>query len=283
MLKQIVVSSLSLLFVLNCADSQKHTENNQSTIQTNTFTPLSVYNQAYQENFSEDSIHDIISNAHNAYVLVDPFDDETVVNNIANIKAKHNEVSGYISVGTGENYRTDFTTLKPYLTSTSWSNWPDEFFVSDTVGALTIMKERINKMASWGLNWVEFDNMDWLDEESRDKYGLSVTVPQAKAYINALCTHTRSKGMKCMAKNTVEGFESFDGVLYESFSNEKNWWDNEGTKAFLNAGKLVIINHYNESDCDGVYAYYKSFYGSDKISFICEDRNLKKYKHYNQN
>jgi hypothetical protein len=85
-----------------------------------------------------------------------------------------------------------------------------------------------------------------------------------------------------MAKNTVDSFENFDGVLYESYHNDKNWWDTKGTKSFLDAGKLVIINHYNESDCDGVYAWYKSFYHTEKLSFICEDVATKKYKHYNQ-
>ena len=32
-----------------------------------------VYNQAYQENFEEDKIDEIIANAKNAYVIVDPF------------------------------------------------------------------------------------------------------------------------------------------------------------------------------------------------------------------
>jgi len=86
-----------------------------------------------------------------------------------------------------------------------------------------------------------------------------------------------------MAKNTVDGFAQFDGVLYESFHAEKNWWNIQGTRDFINAGKLVIINHYNETDCDGVYAEYKNFYNSQKISFICEDVATQKYKHYNQN
>jgi len=245
--------------------------------------PFAVYNQAYQENYAEDSIDDILANAKDSYVLVDPFG-ENVVEHIANIKSKGNEVAGYISVGTGEDWRDDFPALESYLTTKVWPQWKGEYFVSETItGILPIMKERINKMATWGLDWVEYDNMDWLDEESRVKYNLSATVTEAKVYINALCDHTHSKGMKCMAKNTVDGFESFDGVLYESYSHEKNWWDTDGTKRFLNAGKLVIINHYKEADCDGVYAEYKTLYGSDKISFICEDVATQKYKHYNQN
>ena len=87
--------------------------------------------------------------------------------------------------------------------------------------------------------------------------------------------------MQCMAKNTVEGFENFDGVLYESYNNEKNWWDNEGTKLFLKENKLVIINHYNEKDCDKVYEEYKRLYDTKTLSFICEDVKLQGYKHYN--
>ena len=264
-----------LLSIVGCSGSGCNSSND-SVI-------LPIYNQAYQENFEADSISEILADAKDAYVLVDPFNNDGVVEQIATIKSKNNQVGGYISAGTIEDWRDDFPLLEPYLISEEWAEWPDEFFVKETTtGILSIMKERINKMAVWGLDWVEYDNMDWLDEESRVKYNLLATVIEAKSYINALCDHTHSKGMKCMAKNTVDGFESFDGVLYESYSNERNWWDTDGAKSFLNAGKLVIINHYNETDCDGVYAEYKVFYKSENISFICEDVATQKYKHYNQ-
>jgi endo-alpha-1,4-polygalactosaminidase (GH114 family) len=245
-------------------------------------SPKAVYNQAYQENFATDSMTDIIANAKNAYVLLDTFG-IGIVEHIATIKSHGNQIGGYISAGTGENYRDDFSALEPYLTHTAWPEWPDEFFVSETTtGILSIMKLRIDKMASIGVDWIEFDNMDWLDDVTRITYNLTATVPEAKAYINSLCDYTHSKGMKCMAKNTVEGFSNFDGVLYESYNNEKNWWDSAGTNNFLSLGKPVIINHYNESNCDTVYTEYKNIYNSDKISFICEDVATKKYKHYNE-
>jgi len=241
-----------------------------------------IYNQAYQENFAADTLAEIEANAQNAYVLLDTFG-AGVAEHIETIKSHGNQIGGYISAGTGENYRDDFAALEPYLTPTAWLEWPDEFFVSETTtGILPIMKRRIDKMAAIGVDWVEFDNMDWLDNEIRVKYKLSATVTQAKAYINTLCDYTHSKGLKCMAKNTVDGFEHFDGVLYESYNDDKNWWDVEGTHDFLNAGKPVIINHYNETDCDRVYAEYKNIYKSDNISFICEDVAIKKYKHYNE-
>jgi len=246
------------------------------------YAPKPIYNQAYQENFVADSIAEIEANAQNAYVLLDTFG-EGVVEHIVNIKSHGNQIGGYISAGTGENYRDDFTALEPYLTPTAWPEWPDEFFVSETTtGILSIMKQRIDNMASIGVDWVEFDNMDWLSESTRTEYNLTATVVEAKAYINALCDYTHSKAMKCMAKNTVEGFSNFDGVLYESYDNDKNWWDSAGTSSFLRASKPVIINHYNESNCDEVYAEYKNIYNSDKISFICEDVATANYKHYNE-
>ncbi|MCF6245297.1 MAG: endo alpha-1,4 polygalactosaminidase [Sulfurovum sp.] len=253
-----------------------------SSINNHIIQPMPIYNQAYQESFAADTINEIFSTARNAYVLVDPFGDN-VTQHINTMKSHNNEVGGYISAGTGENYRDDFAAMQPYLTPTAWPEWPDEFFVSETTtGILPIMKARIDKMASWGLDWVEFDNMDWLDDETRVTYNLTATVTQAQNYINALCDYTHSKGMKCMAKNTVENFTQFDGVLYESYDDDKNWWNHAGLQSFLAAGKPVIINHYNESDCDGVYAWYKSVYHSDKISFICEDVGTQKYKHYNE-
>ena len=270
------MGAVGLLLVVGCGGA----DNKQSTVLLND-KAIAVYNQAYQENYTADSIGQILNNAKSAYVLVDALDDN-IGPFIKQIKANKNQVGGYISAGTGENFRGDFAALRPYLSPIAWSQWPDEFFVSDVKGALPLMKIRIEKIASWGGDWIEFDNMDWLDEDARARYNLSATVQEAKAYINTLCNYTHIKGMQCMAKNTVEGFGQFDGVLYESFHGQKNWWDKQGTKDFLNAGKLVIINHYNETDCDGVYTRYKAYYKSNKLSFICEDVATKKYKHYNQ-
>ena len=124
--------------------------------------------------------------------------------------------------------------------------------------------------------------MDWaFDDEYRDEYGFKATEADGIAYYQELCDYAHKKGIKCMAKNTVRGAAKFDGALYESYDNDKNWWDTDGLQSFLDAGKLVIINHYNESDCDKVYLEYMKFYNTD-LSFICESSKLKKYVHYNE-
>lgn len=274
---------LSLLIIATLASCSK------DDITANPVNPPSknykakpIYNQAYQENFEADKIEDIIKEAKNAYVLIDPFQDG-VIDKITTIKANGNEVGGYISIGTGEDWRPDYNELKPYLVSVAWGQWAGEYFVNETTtGILPIMKARIDKMADWGCDWVEFDNMDWaFDDNYRTEYGFKVTKAEAITFYQALCDYVHQKGMKCMAKNTVQEASDFDGVLYESYTTNKNWWDTKGTQSFLEAQKLVIINHYNESECDKIYDEYKKIYTAD-ISYICEDVTLKKYKHYNQ-
>lgn len=242
---------------------------------------LPVYNQAYAENVEPDNIPFILTSAQNAYILIDPFDDSTFVH-IPALKANGNQVAAYISIGTGETYRSDFPLIEPFLVSTAWGEWPDEFFVnSTTTGILEQMKLRIDQIAQWGCDWVEFDNMDWVfDDELRNQFGFEVTIDQGAAYYNALCDYVHQKGMRCMAKNTVHQAANFDGVLYESYHDDKNWWEESGAHGFLAAGKPVIVNHYGETECDQVYTDYKTIYSSD-LSFICEDVALGKYEHYN--
>ena len=243
---------------------------------------IPVYNQAYTENYTADNIDDIIREAKNAYVLVDPFM-SGVADQISAIKAENNAVGGYISIGTGEDWRDDFSDLQPFLVSKQWDEWEGEFYVKETTtGIIPIMKERIDKMAAWGCDWVEFDNMDWFfDEATRAEYGITATEEEGILYYQELCNYVHSKGMKCMAKNHVVEANDFDGVLYESYHNDKNWWDNAGAQSFLDAGKLVIVNHYNESKPNAVYAEYIDIYGAG-VSYICESKKEKKYIHYNQ-
>lgn len=243
---------------------------------------IAVYNQAYNENYDSDPISYIVLNANDAYVLVDPFEDN-VSESIATIKANENQVGAYISIGTGEDWRADFSDLQPYLVSQQWGEWPGEYFVNKTTtGIVEVMKARIDKIAAWGCDWVEFDNMDWaLYDNVRQTYGLDVTKAEGIAYFQELCDYVHLKGMKCMAKNFVEDAEDFDGVTYESYNNEKNWWDESGAQSFLSAGKIVVIVHYNESSCNQVYADYMEIYNND-LSFICEDADLEKYVHYNE-
>ena len=245
--------------------------------------PVEVWNQAYQENSEPDSIADILAGASNAYVLIDPFQPEhgdTISGVIETLHAKGNAVSAYISIGTGENWRDDFAALKPHLVGKQWDDWGGEYFISmPNEAVIAIMKARIDKIADWGFDWVEFDNMDWVyDDDYRAEYGFAASIADGAAYYGALCDHVHARGMKCMAKSTVDSAESFDGATYESYEDDRNWWDEAGAKSFLAADKPVVIVHYDATDCDAVLADYQQIYGP-KLSFICEDRALRRYRH----
>lgn len=243
---------------------------------------IPIYNQAYSENFDPDNIDDIIKEARNAYVLIDPFG-QGIAERIPEIKVNNNEVGGYISIGTGEDWREDFTAMKPFLVSKQWAEWEGEYFVKEvTANLILIMKARIDQLVEWGCDWVEFDNMDWFfDDDAKSEYGIAVSESEGIAYYQELCNYAHSRGLKCMAKNHVVEADAFDGVLYESYHNEKDWWDHAGAQSFLDKGKLVIINHYNEPKPNRVYAEYIALY-NDGISFICESSVEKRYIHYNQ-
>lgn len=238
-----------------------------------------VYNQAYSENFDSDHIDGILVDAKNAYVLIDPFEDEAAA--VAAIQAEGNEVGAYISVGTGEDWRDDFQELQPFLVSLQWDEWDGEFFISSTTtGVIDVMKARIDKIAAWGCDWVEFDNMDWVDDEYREVYGYVVTEEEVVAYFQELCDYVHEKGMKCMSKNRTRDAFGFDGVTMESYEDELDWWDVQGLKDFMATGKTAIIIHYNESNCNVVYADYMEIYGPD-LSYLCEDSDVGGYVHYN--
>jgi len=243
--------------------------------------PMCVWNEAYQENYAADTVTEILAGAKNCYVLVDPFSDTSVRPAISQMKQNGNLVSCYISVGTCEDWRDDFSAIKPYCVSKQWGEWPGEYFVDRTDPALVaLMEARVDKMAAWGCNMVEFDNMDWaFDSANRSQYAITATAAQGEAYNQALCAYTHGKGMGCMAKSSAQGASSFDGLTVESSPGNTDWWTPAHMQGMLTSGKIGIVVHYNESDCAGVRATYQTEYGN-KLSFICEDKALKKYRHF---
>lgn len=279
---QLTLSAVLLSGLGACSETTEA----QSIPPTQPSRAVPVWNQAYQENYESDSISDILANARGAYILVDPYKSEFDADGaglVERLQANGNEVGAYVSVGTGENWRDDFDQLKPHLVSEEWDEWEGEYFVSTPNEAvLSVMKARIDFFADLGMDWVEFDNMDWAsDQEYSDEYGIAASPEDGIEYYQKLCAHVHSRGMKCMAKNTANGVGMFDGVTYESYHDEKSWWDQSGAERFLSEEKLVVIFHYNERNCTGVYQDYVDVYGPD-LSFACESRTQREFIHFNQ-
>ncbi len=246
---------------------------------------VAVWNQAYQENYAADDVSAILAGAHDGYVLIDPFGSAEARAAIPQLAAAGNTVGCYISSGTCEDWRADFGEMQAYCVGTAWGEWAGEYFVDETAaGLVALMQRRIDAMAGWGCDLVEFDNMDWaFDDENRQQYGFTVTPAEAIDYNRTLCDYARGQGMGCMAKNTTEGATGFDGVTFESYvagtDPGRDWWPHEELQDFLDAGKLGIVVHYDEPNCDDVYAAYRQAYGV-ALSFVCEDRGAEAYRHY---
>lgn len=240
-----------------------------------------VYNQAYQENSDPDSFETILREAEDAYVLLDPFDDTEITEaRIELLQERGNQCAAYISVGTGEDWREDFEELKPWLSPKAWGQWAGEYFVSRPAPPVrALMKRRIDRAAALGFDWVEFDNMDWfLDGENLKTYNLELNREDGFAYLEELRSHAASRGLRCMAKNMRQGAEEFDGVTFESYRKEKNWWEPEDLKAFLDEGKPVIIFHYDDYDGGAVLREYRGIYGTG-LSFLWSSRQEGAYIH----
>ena len=240
-----------------------------------------VYNQAYQENSDPDSLELILAEAEDAYVLLDPFNENKITAaHIRTLKSKNNDCSAYISIGTGEDWRDDFNELKPWLSKRAWGQWEGEYFVSDPVPAvIEVMKKRIDLIAALGFDWVEFDNMDWFqDDKNMRKYKLKLSRNEGLDYIEELRSYASGLGLRCMAKNMREGAEAFDGVTWESARKNKNWWNPDDLKAFLDERKPVIIFHYDEKDGTAALRKYEEIYGPG-ITFLWESRSAGGYVH----
>ncbi len=244
---------------------------------------ICVWNQAYQENYKSDTVEDILENAADCYVLIDPFGSPRARDAIGEMQASGNAVGCYMSSGTCEDWRDDFEEIKEHCVTTPWGQWAGEYFVDDPgPGLRKAMEARIGQMATWGCDTVEFDNMDWaFDDRNRRKYDFAATATEAIEYNQALCDTTHSQGMGCMAKNTGRGAERFDAGTFESYPDEADWWEHRHLAGFLEEGGLALVVHYDEGNCNGVYADYVDSYGGG-LSFICEDRRQKRYLHFNR-
>lgn len=244
-------------------------------------SPACVWNQAYQENYAADDLAGILAGARGCYVLVDPFLGPDVQAAIPRMREAGNQVGCYMSAGTCEDWRTDFAALRPACVERAWDEWAGEYFVDRATPDLVAgMNARIDQMAAWGCQMVEFDNMDWTqDDDLRAEYDFEISAEEGIAYVRALCSHARSLGLGCMAKSTAEGAADFDGLTVESYPDDRDWWSHDELQGMLDAGRLGVVVHYDATDCDAVLAEYRALYGP-RLSFICEDRATKAYRHF---
>lgn len=261
---------------------------------TNAFASIPCfYNTAYEENNFLDNHNYTLKMAKNCYVLVDSdnfITQNEVIKYTNALKTNNNTIGCYMSIGTVENWRSDFKQFvngQDYQ-SKAWDEWPGEYMIKAGVNGkitdntISLMKKRIDKFSKLGCEYIEFDNMD-IDENNKMT---NIKGSSMRAYNLELCNYAHSTGMKCMAKNTGPSDvddDIFDGLSVESYPTNKNWWGLNHTLNFTKTNKPFMISHYKEENnkkCLEIWRYYRKIYTNSTFGFICSQYKTKHYIHY---
>jgi hypothetical protein len=200
-----------------------------------------------------------------------------------------------MSVGTIENYRTDFNKFKKNVdyVDTTMTDWDKEYLIkgdvsgNPTPNTVNLMKKRIDNFAKLKCDYVEMDNMDADQEEYVTKYKTNLTINGMKKYNTDICNYIQGKGMKCVFKNqnnTESEWNKFDALTLESEKDNVEQWKPEFMKKFIDAKKPVWISHYGQPSaegCEKVYGNLKNKYGNN-FGMVCSvyDDKKKNYIHY---
>ena len=189
---------------------------------------------------------------------------------IAALKARGVSVLCYVSVGTAEDWRADYSAFPEAVKGQEWSDWPGEYFLDirrqDIL--LPLMEARFRACAAAGADAVDPDNQDqqWAG-------AFPVSEADTVAYMQALAGIAHGMGLKIGQKNnpdTVpELVDTLDFIVTEGCFAD-GWCDE--ALPYAKAGKPVYAIEYTDTLVDFAAA---CTYGRDKgISFVLKDRAL---------
>ena len=251
------------------------------------------YNTAYEDQNKMDKIQDIEKNVKGCYILVEP--DELDVARVKKLQAKNNKIGCYMSVGTVEDNRPDFSKFKKgtdYVDQ-HMTDWTHEYVIkgdsggNPTSNTVNLMKQRIDNLADLNCDYIELDNMDADQEEYTNKYKTNLNSSGMKKYTSGLCNYIHNhpkRKMKCIFKNeNSSDYTQFDALQLELDANEKPSWDNKFIKNFIDNKKPVWVSQYgkkSQDECKKSFDEINQKYG-DGFGMVCSVYgNDNKYYHY---
>lgn len=251
------------------------------------------YNAAYEDKDKMDKIQDVQKNVKGCYILVEPDNINTDI--IKNLQAKNNKVGCYISVGTIEDNRSDFSKFKKGVdySDKNMVDWTHEFVIkgdnngNPTANTVNLMKQRIDKLADLNCDYIELDNMDADQEDYNKKYKTNLNSNGMKNYTSNLCDYIHNnpkRKMKCIFKNeNSSDYTKFDALQLELNANEKPSWDTKLIKHFIDNKKPIWVSQYGKKssdECKKSFEDIKQKYG-DGFGMVCSVYgNDNKYYHY---
>lgn len=176
------------------------------------------------------------------------FDADDIISTLVNsAHAKGLKVGAYFSIGTLENWRSDYTALKAINgTSHPMSDWAGEYWVTGASMSNTtfvnLMKARIDKMHNLGVDFIDPDNTDGYDNTDADG---TVSKAQDVTYWTTLANYAHSKGMGFGIKNSIDLLPSVQNVADFAVNEECGEYAECSAYApMLSQGKAVVSLEY---------------------------------------
>jgi endo-alpha-1,4-polygalactosaminidase (GH114 family) len=183
-----------------------------------------------------------IDTKYNVLVYDIDMTDALPANIIATLHGQGRVVVCYISVGTAENWRSDYGQFKPADLGNNVDGWPGEKWVDTrSTNVRNIMAARFATAKSRGCDGVEPDNVDAYENNP----GFPLTAATQLDYNRFVATSVHGQGLKVGLKNDVDQLStlapSFDFAINEQCHQ---YSECGGYTVFTNAGKPVFNAEY---------------------------------------
>lgn len=154
------------------------------------------------------------------YLEIDGFD--STPEQVAQIKARGTQAICYISAGTAEDFRPDFSKFKkmPNTVGKGFPGFEGDYFlnINHWREFFPLMERRIDMCKEKSFDYVDFDVIDSYDVDARET-GFEGSEQNQIEYIVALTNKARQVGLKTIQKNAGELAPKlephFDGILFE--------------------------------------------------------------------
>lgn len=197
--------------------------------------------------------------------------DSVPADTIRTLTAQGVQVICYVSVGTAETYRADYTDFPKAVVGKNWPDWPDEYFldIRQIDVLLPIMQARFQRCKDAGAVGIDPDNQDqqWAGG------GFKITKADAVAYMKALAQVAHGMGLTIGQKNNTDTLRELVGTLDFIVTEDcyQDGWCAEAAP-YAAAGKPVYAIEYTDylQDWPGACAEAAKL----GLSMILKDRDL---------
>lgn len=175
---------------------------------------------------------------------------------ISGYKSSGKYVVCYISAGSKESWRADASEFPQSVLYGDLQGWEGESWLDITKWTLLkpIMTARLEKAKKAGCNAMEYDNVDFYDNESKNLYNKVELKKYEIEYLTWLSETAKDNGMDSFLKNALaiipDLVDIYDGAINES-CHKFNECDSYGP--FIEKGKPVLATEY-EGDFNTICA-----------------------------